>query len=110
MGAQRRDFTYVEDAVEGLLRLGLCAAETAQIVNLATGRLTSVRDFVLAAASVLSIEPSRLRFGELPSRADEMEHDEVAIARLRGLVDWTPRTSIRDGVRRTVEFERDTSR
>lgn len=103
-GLQRRDFTYIDDAVEGLLRLGLCDAEAAQVVNVSTGRLVAVRDFVVAAAGVLGIDPARLAFGALPTRPEEMEHADVSIARLRGLVQWVPRTSMRDGVRKTLEF------
>lgn len=101
-GAQRRDFTWVGDAVEGLLRLGALGSAGAGIVNLATGRLTSVREFVGRAAAVLGIAPSRLAFGALPTRGEEMSHDDVAVARLEGLTGWRPSTTIEDGVRRTV--------
>src|SRR5688572_10241126 len=44
-GLQRRDFAYVEDIAEGMLRLGLSSGTPGEIVNLATGRVTSVRSF-----------------------------------------------------------------
>src|SRR5205085_11129237 len=49
-GRQRRDFTYIEDVVEGLLRLGVAAPNPGSVVNMATGRLTSVRSFVQTTA------------------------------------------------------------
>lgn len=103
-GLQRRDFTYVEDVAEGLLRLGHCTtARPGEIVNLATGRLTTVRNFATDAARVLGIRPERLAFGALPTRSEEMEHDPVSIARLRRLIDWVPTTGIADGVARSAE-------
>ena len=45
-GDQRRDFTYVEDVAEGMLRLGLVRTPASGPVNLATGALESVRGFV----------------------------------------------------------------
>ncbi len=60
-GTQCRDFTYIEDVAEGMLRLGRSAGDNT-IVNLATGRLTSVRTFAETAAGILGIACSNLRF------------------------------------------------
>jgi nucleoside-diphosphate-sugar epimerase len=106
-GLQRRDFTYVDDVAEGLLRLGLLPEPLAEgALNLATGRLASVRDFALAAAGVLGIDERRLQFGALPTRPEEMAHDPVSVRRLGDLVGWTPGTSIEEGVQRTVATAR----
>jgi nucleoside-diphosphate-sugar epimerase len=101
-GSQRRDFTYVEDVAEGLLRLGLSSGEV-PIVNLATGRLTAVRDFAETAAGILRIPSGHLRFGTRPDGPHEMEHEPVSLSRLRNLTRWTPATTIPEGVRRSVE-------
>ncbi|UCC53279.1 MAG: SDR family oxidoreductase [Anaerolineaceae bacterium] len=71
-GRQRRDFTYVEDVAEGLLCLGLSEAKSGEIVNLATGTLTSVRDFAETEARILGISRDALKFGETPTRKEEM--------------------------------------
>jgi len=102
-GEQQRDFTYVDDAVEGMLRLGAVDCGTARVINVATGVLTPVAGFVRAAAAVLAIAPERLRFGVLPTRPAEMAHDPVSIAALERLTGWRPATSILDGIRRTVD-------
>lgn len=116
-GLQRRDFTFVDDVAEGLLRLGVVrgapgdpalgpgepACALGEVVNLATGVLTPVRAFTERAAAVLGIDPARLRFGALPARPEEMAHEPVAIERLRALTGWTPAISSEEGVRRTVE-------
>lgn len=104
-GRQERDFCYVDDVANGLLRLGLSDATGGETVNLASGRLTSVRDFALTAARVLGIPKERLEFGQQPVRDDEMWQGRVRIDRLRQLVEWLPSTDIEQGVRRTMEFE-----
>ena len=101
-GEQRRDFTYVGDVAEGLLRLGLVGSPVPGPVNLATGRLESVRRFAERAAAVVGLAAERLRFGELPGRPDEMAHGAVSIARFRELCGWLPATTIEEGVRRTL--------
>jgi nucleoside-diphosphate-sugar epimerase len=103
-GRQERDFTYVEDVAEGLLRLGVSPAPPGAIVNLATGRLTSVRVFIETATETLGIDKQRLRFGAIPTRSEEMHHDPVTIERLEGLTAWRPSTLIRDGIGRTATW------
>ena len=41
----------------GLLRLALSSSNPGEVVNLATGRLTTVREFALTAAEVCRIPP-----------------------------------------------------
>ena len=102
-GRQPRDFTYVEDVAEGLLRLGAIAAPPGTIVNLATSRLATVREFADTAANVLGFDPALLEFGALPTRPEEMWHGTVDVDRLRALVSWVPPTTIAAGIRRAVE-------
>jgi UDP-glucose 4-epimerase len=104
-GRQLRDFIYVADVAEGLLRLGLTPAAPGEIVNLATGRLTTVRQFIEHAANILNIPDERLLFGELPTRPEEMSHLPVTIDCLKRLTGWTPPTDIPDGIRKAWAFE-----
>lgn len=103
-GEQKRDFTYVEDVADGLLRLGAAEAPPGEVVNLVTGRLLSVRQFAEAAAAVLGMARERLRFGALATRREEeSEHLPISNRKLRELTGWTPPTSVPEGVRRTAE-------
>lgn len=102
-GEQKRDFVYVADISEGLLRLGLAPAAPGDIFNLATGRLTSVRSFVETAARILGIPDDRLTFGKIPPLPEEMHHSEVTTERLRRLIAWVPSTGIEEGIRKTVD-------
>lgn len=99
-GSQRRDFTFVEEVAEGMLRLGLVGGGRGS-VNLATGTLRTVREFIETAVIVLGIDPRLIRWGEVPTRPEEMSHDPVAIRRLASLVHWRPTVPIREGISRT---------
>jgi dTDP-glucose 4,6-dehydratase len=104
-GEQPRDFTYVEDAVAGLLRAG-CSAAASGVLNVATGQLTTVRQFVEQAAEILGIAEQRLRFGRVPPRTGEMFHGVVDTSLARRVLGWVPGTSVGEGIRRTWELER----
>jgi nucleoside-diphosphate-sugar epimerase len=101
-GLHRRDFTYVADAAEGLLRLGLSGAEPGSVINIATGSLTSIREFVEIAAKAIGIDAARLAFGALPTRPDEMFNEGVSVAKCRTLLNWIPATTIAEGIRKTL--------
>ena len=101
-GMQRRDFTYVDDVAEGMLRLGVADVAPGSVVNVATGVLTSVRRFVEIAAGVLDLRAARMQFGEVSMRPEEIESDAVTIDRLNlAATGWIPPTTIADGVLRT---------
>ncbi len=105
-GTHKRDFTYVEDVAEALLRLGISGCEPGDVVNVATGTLTPIRSFVQTAAKCLEIEKSRLSFGVLPTRPEEMAHDPVNINKLLNLTKWKPETKISDGIRKASSIFR----
>jgi nucleoside-diphosphate-sugar epimerase len=104
-GEQKRDFTYVEDVAEGLLRLGLTTSMPGDIVNLATGKLLYVRSFVEIAARILHIPHDRLRFGLIPTRSEEMKHNPVTLKRLRQLIAWVPPTGVAEGIQKIIDFK-----
>jgi nucleoside-diphosphate-sugar epimerase len=103
-GKQRRDFTWVGDVADGLLRLGTCDAVHGQVVNLASGRLTSVREFTEMAAGVLGIPQEKLHFGAVATRPEEMAHAEVNTRFIQDLTGWLPSTTIPDGIEQTARF------
>ncbi len=108
LGTQKRDFTYVEDVAEGLVRLSTAESQPGEVVNLATGRLATVRGFVGTAATILNIPEDKLQFGAIQTRSEEMQHDPVSVDRLRRLVDWTPTIEIAEGIQRAKSFEQAT--
>lgn len=103
-GDQERDFTFVEDVVEGIARLALCPEVPWPILNLATGRLHSVREFATRARIMLRIPAPQVVFGALPYRMEEVWQGRMDIGRLEQLLGWHPATSIDEGIRRTIEF------
>lgn len=103
-GRQRRDFTHVDEVAEGLLRLGL-ERRAAGVVNLATGRLTSVAEFARTAAALIPLASGQLQLGALPYRDDEVQQGPADVSRLRQLLGWIPQRSIAEGIRCTLAAE-----
>lgn len=103
-GQQERDFTYVEDVAYGLLRLGVLCPAHGRLINLATGRLSSVESFVRTAQEILGLRDDQIGFGSMPYRNTEVWQGTVDVGRLRKLLEWSPPVTLRRGIRATQEF------
>jgi nucleoside-diphosphate-sugar epimerase len=108
-GLQQRDFTFVEDVADGLLRVGLRPGRPGQVANLATGQLLTVRAFAETAARVLGIPGDLLHFGTAPPPSNDVWHSAVPLSRLRQLLDWVPPTPVAEGIARTACFQQSES-
>ncbi|NOT47448.1 MAG: NAD(P)-dependent oxidoreductase [Acidobacteria bacterium] len=109
-GMHTRDFVYVEDAAESLMRLALLSSLSGDVVNVATGVLSSIKTFAETAAETLGISHDRLRFGSLQTRSEEMNHEPVNVERLRSLIGWVPNTMTEAGIQKTFQFRRSSPR
>lgn len=105
-GDQRRDFVHVAEIAESLLRLGVSERTGFRVVNVATGRLRSAREFVLATANVLQLPAEQLGFGLKPYLKEEMWHGDVSVAELEDETGVAPVLTIEAGIREAVEFMR----
>jgi nucleoside-diphosphate-sugar epimerase len=104
-GEQLRDFLYVGEVAEGLLRLAASSGPPRAVVNLASGKHASVREFAETAARVLALRPGQLQLGALPYREDEVKQGPADISRLRELTGWQPSLPLEEGIRRTMEWD-----
>lgn len=100
-GQQTRSFCYVDDTVDGLLRL--MDADVDVPVNLGNPTENTVLEL---AELVLSLTGSRSRLERRPLPADDPKRRRPDITRARSLLGWEPRVRLRDGLERTIEYFR----
>lgn len=103
-GAPTRDFVYVDDAAEGLLRAAEVIDDCTP-VNIASGAETSIRDLATLIARLAGFS-GRIVWDA--SKGDGVSRRCLDITRARTLLGWSPRTSLEDGLRRTIEWYRGT--
>ncbi|MEM7303433.1 MAG: UDP-glucuronic acid decarboxylase family protein [Pseudomonadota bacterium] len=101
-GSQTRSFCYVDDLVDGLIRLMNCPAETLRgPVNLG-----NPNEFTVLQLAELVLEmtgsKSPLKFKPLPDDDPKLRQPDIAQA--RDQLDWAPRTQLREGLRRTIDY------
>jgi UDP-glucuronate decarboxylase len=99
-GSQTRSFCYVDDLVDGLLRL-MDAPEAPNPVNLGNPHEITMLELVEA---VLGLTGSRSEILFKPLPLDDPSRRCPDISRARELLDWSPKVSLEDGLRRTIDY------
>jgi UDP-glucuronate 4-epimerase len=102
-GKLRRDFTFVDDIVAGVLA-ALDANLECEIVNLGRGRPEVLMDFIRVIESSCGSEGKK-EF--LPRPPGDVQQTHADISKARRLFGYEPRTSIAEGVPRFVEWYRE---
>lgn len=101
-GHQTRDFTYVDDAVEGTLMALLSPRADGMIFNIGSGTETSILDIV---DNLLELLGSDIGSEHIDRRdIDNIRRRVLNIERARTRLRWQPQITLREGLRRTVEW------
>ena len=100
-GEQSRDFTFVEDTVDGVLRAMQRDVPPGSLYNIATGVRVSVKEL---AWLLQELTGSRAEPEHGPPRPGDVRHSLADIARAETDLGYRPRTSLRDGLRKTVDW------
>ncbi len=101
-GSQTRSFCFVDDMVEGIVRL--LRSDITQPVNLGNPHELSVREFAETIIR-LTRSPSTIAFQPLPVDDPKVRQPDVSTA--RRLLDWQPQVSLEDGLGKTVAYFRE---
>ena len=103
-GSQTRSFCYVDDLVEGLIRLMNSPLELTGPVNLGNPREFTVRQL---AEHVIRLTGSRSKIEFRPLPTDDPKQRQPDIAQARKVLDWAPTTELEEGLKATIGYFRD---
>jgi UDP-glucuronate decarboxylase len=100
-GLQTRSFCYVDDMIEGLVRLMGTVEEVTGPMNLGNDSEFSMLEL---AERVIAITGGRseLRFEPLPQDDPRQRKPDVEMAKT--ILDWEPKIQLDEGLRRTVDY------
>ena len=100
-GSQTRSFCYVDDLVEGIVRL--LRSDRNEPVNVGNPHELSVLEF---AETILRLTDSRSKivFQPLPVDDPKVRQPDISVA--RHILGWEPRVSLEDGLDKTIAYFR----
>jgi UDP-glucuronate decarboxylase len=100
-GSQSRSFCYVDDLVDGLVRLMGTPATVTGPLNLGNPDEFSIR---VLAETVIALTGSSSRIVHMPLPTDDPRQRRPDISKANELLDWRPAIRLRDGLIRTIDY------
>jgi UDP-glucuronate decarboxylase len=100
-GTQTRSFCYIDDLVDGLVRLANYQKPLLRPINLGNPAELMVAQL---ARKVLELTGSRSRIVECPLPVDDPKRRRPDIAAAKRLLEWTPKVVLSNGLARTIEW------
>lgn len=104
-GNQTRDFLYVSDAADAIVKSVMTNIDTSTIINLGSGRETSIKDI---ANKIIDLVDNSISIDWDISQPEGQPRRLMDITRAKKLLDWQPKTDLSNGLRQTIEFYMDT--
>jgi nucleoside-diphosphate-sugar epimerase len=104
-GEQTRDFTYVANVVDGVLRACHAAGIGGQTINVATGGRVSLNELFRVLCDLTG---ARVAARYADARLGDVKHSQADIKRAGALLGYAPSVPFEDGLQRTLGWYRST--
>ena len=103
-GLQTRDFVHVSDVVRANLLAAVSERAPGEVINVASGRSSSLVDLIAALRTVIGPRAAHLRIEHQAPRAGDLRQSSADISKARALLGYEPRVQLEDGLRSVVDF------
>jgi UDP-glucuronate decarboxylase len=100
-GGQTRSFCYVDDLVEGMLRMMSTPPEVTGPLNIGNPNEFTIRELAELVIEITATK-SKLKFEPLPS--DDPKQRKPDISRAKAVLGWEPKTQLREGLAKTIAY------
>jgi len=100
-GDTRRDYTYVDDVIKGVLAAIEYDRTPYEIINLGNNQTVTLREMIAGLEQALGREA---RIEWLPEQPGDVPQTWADISYAHSLLGYSPSTTYADGVRRFVEW------
>jgi UDP-glucuronate decarboxylase len=100
-GMQTRSFCYVDDLIDGLIRLMSSADEVTGPINLGNPKEFTMLEL---ASLVIELTGTKSRIVHRPLPQDDPRQRRPDIAKAGAALGWTPQTPLREGLARTIDY------
>jgi UDP-glucuronate 4-epimerase len=100
-GRTARDYTYVDDVVDGIVGALEYGATPYEVINLGGEHPVPLADLVALIAGALGVTP---RVERLPEQPGDVPLTSASVEKARALLGYEPRVPIREGIARFVEW------
>lgn len=103
-GSQTRSFTYVTDEIEGILKMVYKDEAIGEVINLGNNKEYSILEL---AEIILELTDSNSEIVFKPLPIDDPERRSPDLTKANKILNWEPKTSLREGLKKTIAWFRD---
>jgi UDP-glucuronate decarboxylase len=100
-GSQTRSFCYVDDLIDGLVRLMATPADVTGPVNMGNPTEFTIMEL---ASQVIDLVGSRSRIVHRPLPENDPKQRQPDISRANELLDWKPHIPLKEGLVKTIAY------
>lgn len=101
----RRDLTYVEDTVDGFIKVAEISESIGEVINIGSSMESSIEELVKKIFDLLGREPKIFVDEErIRPELSEVERLMANTEKAKNLLNWSPRISLNEGLERTIAW------
>lgn len=101
-GSQTRSLCYIDDLVDGLIRLMFYSNTNQTVVNLGSDAEFTVAYYAKLIKEMMNSSSEIVSYEKMPENDPKQRRPDITLA--EKLLEWKPTTSLEDGLKRTISY------
>ena len=102
-GGQTRDFTYVANVVDGVLKAATAPGASGEVINVATGRQISISELAKTLGEIIGVTAAPVHIDPRPCDVRDSLAD---VSKAKAILGYEPTVGLEEGLRKTVDWYR----
>ena len=100
---QYRDYCYIEDIIDGFMLAAKDKKSKNEVFNIGSGTIHPLKYYVDTVYGLMK-NSGQPNYGAIPYRPDEVWKPHPDIGKIRNLLKWQPKFSLKEGLLRTIAW------
>ena len=101
-GYQLRDFIYIDDLIDAIIRILKNRNINGEIINIGSGKPVSVKNLILKICKL--VKGGKPQFDKISLRKDEIVKLYPHLSKIRKLLNWSSKISLEKGLKKTINY------
>ena len=101
-GTQLRDFLYIDDAINAIIKILKNKGITGEIINIGSGKPSKIKSIIIKICKIVG--SGKPNFGKIKLRKDEINCLYPSIFKAKKIINWKPRIDLNLGLKKTINY------
>ena len=101
-GTQLRDFLYIDDAINAIIKILKNKEIVGEIINIGSGKPSKIKSIIIKICKIVG--SGKPNFGKIKFRKDEISSLYPSIFKAKKIINWKPRIDLNLGLKKTINY------